>query len=83
MSYNETQPKGTLMKNKIKNVKTWTADHRFEIVTGMCLVPASVYAVVRYREHQKVNAYNAGVAEGVRRYVLKTLEEAVVDNNPA
>ncbi len=41
----------------------------------MCAVPAAAVAVLTYREHQKVNAYNAGVTEGVRRLVLKTLEQ--------
>ncbi len=66
------------MKNKIKNVKTWTSDHRLEIIAGLCFVTAAVYATVKYREYQKVNAYNAGIAEGVGRLAVKILEGSVV-----
>ncbi len=57
--------KEKLMKEKIKQAKEWCVNHKLELAS-IIVIPAAVYAVLTYREHQKEFAYTRGIADGGR-----------------
>ncbi len=61
------------MKEKIKQAKEWCVNHKLELAS-IIVIPAAVYAVLTYREHQKEFAYTRGIADGVEQWAKETLE---------